>query len=169
MSDAQEGIHTKMRGEIKMKYLEIVKRLQNLNCNLDVLVLVRSGIFFYGVGKDAIILSENLGLNYCCIKKQLCKCAIPIVRIDKIMKILQAKRISFAIYDYVPKGINQIQVAQYKEIARYISLPISENREHFDCSKCQFHNLIDNNAKNSKKRISQILDNIKSKENNNGR
>ena len=47
-----------------MKYLEIVKKLQNLSCNTDVLVLVRSGVFFYGVGKDAIILTENLGLNY---------------------------------------------------------------------------------------------------------
>ena len=152
-----------------MKYLEIVKRLQNLNCNLDVLVLVRSGIFFYGVGKDAIILVENLGLNYCCIKKQLCKCAIPVVKLEKVMRILRDKKISYAIYDYVPKGINQNNVAQYKEIARYISFPISESREHFACNKCQFHNLIDNKAKNSKKRINQVLYNINNKAKDNGK
>lgn len=71
-----------------MKYLEIVKRLQRLTCNLDVLVLVRSGIFFYGVGKDAVILTENLGLNYCCMQKGLCKCAIPVIKIETMIRKL---------------------------------------------------------------------------------
>ncbi len=70
---------------------------------------MKSGVFFYGVGKDAIILTENLGLNYCCMKKELCKCAIPVIKIEKIMKILQEKNISFAIYYYTPKGINEIE------------------------------------------------------------
>ncbi len=140
-----------------MKYLEIVKKLQNLSCNTDVLVLVRSGVFFYGVGKDAVILTENLGLNYCCMKKELCKCAIPVIKIEKIIKILEEKRISFAIYDYTPKGINEIGVGKYKEIGRYISSPISETREHFNCSKCQYHNLIDYKITKNKEKIKQTL------------
>ena len=147
-----------------MKYLEIVKRLQKLNCNLDVLVLVRSGVFFYGVGKDAIILTEQLGLNYCCIQKEMCKCAIPVVRIREIMKKLQEKRISFAVYDYTPKGINGNGVGKYKEIARYISPPISENREHFDCNECQFRNLYRDNAKKQQRRIQQVINEIERKE-----
>lgn len=143
-----------------MKYLEIVKKLQNLNCNLDVLVLVKSGVFFYGIGKDAIILTEKLGLNYCCIKKELCKCAIPVVKIEKIMEMLRKKGISYAIYDYTPKGINNNYVGQYKEIARYISFPVYEDRDHFECSKCQFHNLIDNNANKNRERIKKVMNNF---------
>ena len=59
------------------------------------------------------------------MRKELCKCAIPVIKIEKIIKILEEKRISFAIYDYTPKGINEIGVGKYKEIGRYISFPIS--------------------------------------------
>lgn len=152
-----------------MKYLEIVKKLQNLSCNTDVLVLVRSGVFFYGIGKDAIILTENLGLNYCCMKKELCKCAIPVIKMEKIMKILQDKNISFAIYDYTPKGINEIGVGKYKEIGRYISSPISETREHFNCSKCQYHSLIDDKISKNKEKIKQILVKLQEKSKENGK
>ena len=152
-----------------MKYLEIVKKLQNLSCNTDVLVLVRSGVFFYGVGKDAIILTEKLGLNYCCMKKELCKCAIPVIKIEKIIKILQDKKISFAIYDYKPKGINEIGVEKYKEIGRYISSPISETREHFDCSKCKYHSLIDDKISRNKEKIEQALNKLQEKGEENGK
>lgn len=144
-----------------MKYLEIVKKLQNLTCNLDVLVLVRSGVFFYGVGKDAIILTEHMGLNYCCIKNKICKCAIPVVKIEKIIEKLQEKKISFVIYDYTPKkAINENGVENYREIARFMSSPIAEVREHFNCDKCQFHNLIKNKNLKNREKMKQVLDKI---------
>ena len=71
------------------------------------LVLVRSGIFFYGVGKDAVILTQNLGLNYCCMQKGLCKCAIPVIKIENMIKKLKERKISFVIYDYAPKGTKE--------------------------------------------------------------
>ena len=91
-----------------MKYLEIVKKLQDLSCNIDVLVLVRSGIFFYGVGR-------------------------------------------------------------YKEIARHISSPISETREHFDCNKCQYHSFIDNKVNRNKEKMKRILNELEEKCQNDGK
>lgn len=146
---------------VKMKYLEIVKKLQNLSCNTDILVLVRSGVFFYGIGKDAIILTEKLGLNCCCIKKQICKTAIPVIKIEETMKKLKEKEISFVIYDYAPNGIYEGKEEKYKELVRYISSPICEERKHFDCNRCQHRNLFDNKMKKEQGKINRILSNMK--------
>ncbi len=54
-----------------MKYLELVEKLQKEN--VGYIVLIKNGIFFVGVGKDAIILNEMLGLKLTCMKKGLCK------------------------------------------------------------------------------------------------
>ncbi len=143
-----------------MKYLEIVKSLQKSEKNEDMLVLVRSGVFFYGIGKDAIILTQNLRLNYCCIKKQICKVAIPVIKINNIIQKLKEKGISFVIYDYKPDGIFENREEKYKELVRYVNVPISEAREHFECSKCQFHNLYENKCNKEKKRMEEIIKNI---------
>ena len=148
-----------------MKYLQIVHKLQNLTCNTDMLVLVKSGIFFYGVGKDAVILMQNLGLNYCCMQKGLCKCAIPVIKIENMIKKLKEKKISFVIYDYTPKRINENIGEKYKEITRYINSPIAETRTHFECNKCQFHNMFDNKAKIQQEKMQRLLNSIRKSEN----
>ena len=107
-----------------MKYLQIVHKLQNLTCNTDMLVLVKSGIFFYGVGKDAVILTQNLGLNYCCMQKGLCKCAIPVIKIENMIKKLK-ENIFCYLWLYSKKNKWKYW-EKYKEITRYISSPIAE-------------------------------------------
>ena len=57
-----------------MKFLDIVKEIQNLPENEGYLVLVRCGIFFDGIGKDGVILAEEFGINPICIKEKICKC-----------------------------------------------------------------------------------------------
>ena len=42
-----------------MKYSEIVKKLQEENKGK--IVLVRNGIFYCGIGKDAVLMHEILG------------------------------------------------------------------------------------------------------------
>ena len=54
-----------------MKFVEEVEKLQEENPGY--LVLVKSGIFFVAIGKDAITLNETLGLKLTCMKKELCK------------------------------------------------------------------------------------------------
>ena len=76
-----------------MKFLKIVEEIQNKPENIDYLVLIRCGIFFYGVGKDAVLLREQFGLNNICISKNICKCAIPVAKIDKFIRKIIAKNI----------------------------------------------------------------------------
>ena len=54
-----------------MKFLEIVKKIQNLDENEGYLVLVRCGIFFDAIGKDGVILAERFGFSPICMKEKL--------------------------------------------------------------------------------------------------
>ena len=74
-----------------MKFLDIVKKIQNLPENEGYLVLVRCGIFFDAIGKDGVILAEQFGFNPICLKEKLCKCAIPVKKYRKIYKISNGK------------------------------------------------------------------------------
>lgn len=54
-----------------MKFYEVVKKLQKENDGY--LVLVKCGIFFTAVGKDAVILHDKLNMNVSCFKEEICK------------------------------------------------------------------------------------------------
>lgn len=141
-----QKIYTTQGKEKIMKFLKIVEEIQNKPENIDYLVLIRCGIFFYGVGKDAVLLREQFGLNNICISKNICKCAIPVAKIDKFIRKIIAKNISVAIYEYYPKKENRER--RYELLKRIILSPVAESRKCFNCAKCswnvkQNHNLID--------------------------
>lgn len=121
-----------------MRFLQIVEELQKKPENEDYLVLIRCGIFFYGIGKDAVILSEHFGLNPICITKGICKCAIPVIKIDKFLKIIVARKFSVAIYEYYSKNENKSK--QYELLKRLVLCPISESRKCLNCKCCKYIN-----------------------------
>lgn len=51
-----------------MKFIEKVKKLQKEN--EGTIILVKSGIFFVGIGKDAVLLQELLDLKVTCMKPE---------------------------------------------------------------------------------------------------
>lgn len=120
-----------------MTYLGMVKKIQKLKENEDYLVLVRCGVFFYAIGKDAVILTEYMGIDHICIKENVCKCAIPISRMEKFCAKLNERNISYVLYDYIPKKAYQKE--QIKIIKRHIACPISETRSNLDCDKCEYY------------------------------
>ena len=61
-----------------MKFLEVVKKLQEDKLNEGYVIWIQNGIFFVGIGKDAIILHEVLGLQTICLKINLCKVGISV-------------------------------------------------------------------------------------------
>ena len=101
-----------------MKFLKIVEEIQNKKENIDYLILVHCGVFFYAIGKDAVFLTEHFGLNNICITKNVCKCAISVVKIDKFIHKLICKNISVAIYDYYPQ--KQGRKKQYELLKRLL-------------------------------------------------
>ena len=96
-----------------MSFRKIVERLQNLEENEGFLILVRCGVFFTGIGKDAVILSEKLGITNVCFAEGICKSSIPVCRIEKILPRIISKDISVAIYEYNPKGIERKNGEKY--------------------------------------------------------
>ena len=67
----------------KLKFNEIVEELQNRNEGY--LVLVRCGVFFVGVGKDAVILQNITTLKPVCLKEGICKCGVPVKTFDRFI------------------------------------------------------------------------------------
>ena len=65
-----------------MKYLELVEKIQNNN--KDYVVLIQSGIFFIAIGRDALILNQEIGLKRTCMKKEICKVRISSEKFRKI-------------------------------------------------------------------------------------
>ena len=131
-----------------MKFLKIVEEIQNKKENSDYLILIHCGIFFYGIGKDAVLLREHFGLNNICISNKICKCVIPVSKIDKFIQKLIAKNISVAIYDYYPK--EKERKVQYQLLKRIILSPVSESRKCLECEKCSWNFKQNNNLINEK-------------------
>lgn len=139
-----QKIYTKERSRYTMKFLKIVEEIQNKKENIDYLILVHCGVFFYAIGKDAVFLTEHFGLNNICITKNVCKCAISVVKIDKFIHKLICKNISVAIYDYYPQ--KQGRKKQYELLKRIVLSPVSENRKCLDCEKCSWNFKQKNNS-----------------------
>lgn len=58
-----------------MKFVQEIEKLQKENEGS--IILAKNGIFFVAIGKDAIILNEELGLKLTCMRKELCKTGYP--------------------------------------------------------------------------------------------
>lgn len=71
-----------------MKFNEIVKNLQERNKGY--IVLVRNGIFFIAIGKDAVIIHEIFDLKPICFREKTCKCVIPVKSIEKYISKINA-------------------------------------------------------------------------------
>lgn len=141
-----------------MKFLEIVKEIQNLEENEGYLVLIRCGIFFDAIGKDEVILAEKFGFNPICSKEKLCKCAVPVKNIDRFIKSAMEKKISVAIYDYQVDGINGDISKKYELLTRIVLCPIEEYRTYLDCKTCWYK---DRRLQDGKEIINNAIKNLK--------
>ena len=66
-----------------MKFYDVVEELQKENKGY--ITLIRCGIFFTAIGKDTVILQRLFGLAPVCIKKKVCKCGFPVVKVNKFI------------------------------------------------------------------------------------
>ena len=80
-----------------MKFYDLVKKLQNENEGY--IILVRCGIFYNAIGKDAVFMQEKFGLGTICIKSETCKNGIPVSTIQKFIPKLQKSGYSYKILE----------------------------------------------------------------------
>ena len=83
-----------------MKFIDLLEQTKNLEENKRKIVLAKCGTFFVAIGRDALILEQNVGLKLTCVRPKVCKIGIPANSIMKYIDILEMLDYSFAIYDY---------------------------------------------------------------------
>lgn len=132
-----------------MKFSEIVEKLQEQNRGY--VVLIKVGIFYCGIGKDAVLMNQILNYKPICFKEKVCKCGIPVSAISNVIPRMVESGYSYIIYDY------NKETKEYKEIYRIEGQEIFEKSTNINCNQCM-HNKI--NGKNTKQYIqvfSQML------------
>ncbi|MDO5556569.1 MAG: hypothetical protein Q4G09_08320 [Clostridia bacterium] len=109
-----------------MKFHEVVEKVQSENPGY--IVLIRSGIFFVAVGKDAIMLNKLFNFKLICFKEKTCKCGIPVSSMKNYIPKFKQTGYSFLIYDYTD-GV-------CKNIYRIDEKLHEEESSCMDCLKC---------------------------------
>ena len=79
-----------------MSFSDKIFSLQSRNPN-DV-ILIKNGIFFVAVGKNALFLHDELKLNCTCFKDNTCKVGFPVKSAEKYICKMKEQGISFKMY-----------------------------------------------------------------------
>lgn len=130
-----------------MKFTDLVYKLQKEN--EGTVILVKNGIFFVAIGKDAIFLNEKIGLKRTCMKDQLCKVGFSIQSSEKYMRLLEENNISYKLYQ-IDKSQDVPEI-----IYSYSGDKNLEVRKYMDCNSC----------KGKKETDAEILERLKKKGN----
>lgn len=116
-----------------MKFLEMVEDLQKEEKNQNKIILVKCGVFFVAIGKDAILLHEILGLNVTCIKPSICKVGIPISNCIKYTDKLENLGYGYTLYDYNSKNKKVEAKYEFKGKAN------TETEKNMGCRDCKYY------------------------------
>ncbi len=73
-----------------MELLQIKEKGRIVFCN--------AGEFYVAIGKDAVLLSELLGLKVSCLKAEVCKVGFPIKSLEKYANLVMQKRYGYIVY-----------------------------------------------------------------------
>ena len=128
-----------------MKFLDIVKQLQLKNYGY--IVIIKNGIFFIGVGKDAILLNKILGLKLICLKTGICKAGFLVRTIERYIQLLYFSGKAFVVYQYNRKS----ELEDVYEVFRFNGEKIYEDKCCLNCKDC----------KNRQESEEEILERIK--------
>lgn len=118
----------------------MVEKMEELQKeNSGTIILVKNGIFFVAIGKDALTLHNELGLKLTCMRSELCKVGFLVKNAEEYIKKLENIGYSFKLY--IKNGKNELE-----EIYSYTGKNTTEIKECIDCTKCE-------NKKDSEKEI----------------
>ena len=138
-----------LEGGKMSKYYEIVKKLQEENKGK--IVLVRNGIFYCAIGKDAVLLHNILGYIPVCFKEGVCKCGIPTNGIEIAIPRLIRSGYGFIIYDYEKENKTT------KEILRIEGRYVDEKENNINCKKCWYNKNKEKKLEEYSKTLSKLI------------
>ena len=99
--------------------------------NKDKIVLIKAGIFYIAVGKDAVFLNEQLKLKCVCFKEGICKVGIPESRQEYYLKKLEKLNLSYIVYQFNSEKEELIQ--KYENLGK----GHKEERKNRNCLTCK--------------------------------
>lgn len=111
-------------------FSEMVKELQEKYKGY--LVLVRNGIFYCAIGKDAVIMHQLLGYKPVCFKDGVCKCGIPVNAVELAILRLIETGYSCIIFNYKKAE------KTYNEVFRLEGREVFESNNNIGCEVCWY-------------------------------
>lgn len=93
-------------------------------------VLIKLGVFYTAIGKDAVFLNKQLSLKCICFKNQVCKIGIPENSIEHYLRKLKTLNVAYVVYDFNSKLGSLTE--KYRNTGSYHK-EIEENRNCLVC------------------------------------
>ena len=140
------------------------------------IILVKNGVFYNAIGKDAIILSKEFKLKKICFSKNVCKIGINENKIKKFIETLKQNNYKYIIYNYHKGEFKDIDEQFIETERKDNGKEIKKEEYKVECKNCEYHKRIERRAKiiissneNSKKsnneKLKKIYENKKELEN----
>lgn len=120
-----------------MKLKEGIKILKNKYP--EHIILVKNGLFYNAIGKDAILLSNKFEFTKICFAKETCKIGINENKIKEFTTKLIKENYNYILYNYNKGEFKDID-EQFIEIERKDDgIFIDRENIHLDCLNCNYY------------------------------
>lgn len=128
-----------------MDFLKLVKKIKDEN--VGKVCIVKSGIFYYSIDKDALVMEKYCKLDKICFSINLCKVGFPINSLEKYMNMLKINYISFCVYSFIDDNTDcflDVETFKYKDkeygkIFDYYYSDIDYGVFSKNCFNCKFY------------------------------
>ena len=128
-----------------MNFLDFERKIKKEN--LGKVCIIRLGVFYYSLEKDALVLEKHCNLDKICFSPNICKVAFPVMSIEKYIDILTERKVSFCVYDYLignSKNFLDEKTFVYKdkEYGKIFETDfgsIDYSKYEMDCFNCKFY------------------------------
>ena len=121
-----------------MKFNKGVIKMQEQNPGY--IILVRNGIFYTALGKDAVVLSKEFNQKQTCGGKNVCKCGINIKILEDFIEKLEERNYKYIVYDYVQGEELSLEEQFIPVLRKDEGIDVTETKEKFECEKCWYWN-----------------------------
>ena len=78
------------------------------------IIIVSSGCFYISIGKDAVLLHNEIGLKANCMEKEICKVGFPLNSLEKYTKLIEEKKYSYIVYNFDSKIEKLEKIKEYQ-------------------------------------------------------
>ena len=113
------------------------------------IILIKNGIFYNAIGKDAIILSQEFNLNKICFTKDKCKIGINENKIYEFTAELIKNNYKYIIFQYTKGDFKDIEEQFIEKTRRDEGRSTEAIQIEKDCTKCEYNKRIEKRSKMS--------------------